>query len=322
MSRSWYAGYLARRVLLVVPLALVISLVVFLLTQIVPGGPVAALVGNHPMTASEIAEIRHKYGLDLPVMTQYFHWLREALLHFDLGRSILTSETVTASIREHLGVSLLLNGGGVVTSLLIGVPMGIVAALRRGRILDRVLVSFAMLFGSSPAFVVAIGALYLFGVRLGWFPLFGAGSGVGDRFHHLLLPALILGIGGSAFVMRITRAAMLNEFEQDYVAFARARGVSPLRIVGRYALRNSLIPVLTAAGLLLVHLLTAGVFVEEVFGLPGIGSLLVSSVQGADIPVVQGLVLLFAVWIIVLNLCVDVVYVLIDPRVGFDRARG
>jgi peptide/nickel transport system permease protein len=256
------------------------------------------------------------------VTTQYLHWLRRAVVHFDLGRSILTSERVTDAIREHLDVTLLLNGGGVLTSLLIGVPMGIVAALRRGRILDRVLVSFAMLFGSSPAFVVAIGALYLFGVQLGWFPLFGAGSGAADRFHHLVLPALILGIGGSAFVMRITRAAMLNEFEQDYVAFARARGVSRLRVIARYALRNSLIPVLTAAGLLLVHLLTAGVFVEEVFGLPGIGSLLVSSVQGADIPVVQGLVLLFAVWIIVLNLCVDVVYVLIDPRVGFDRARG
>jgi peptide/nickel transport system permease protein len=248
-------------------------------------------------------------------------WLDGVVLHLDLGRSILTSEKVTSAIGERLGITLTLNLVGIALSVLFGLPLGVLAALRRGRPLDRALVGFAIFAGSAPSFVVSIAALYVFGLKLGWFPLFGAGSpALGDRAKHLALPAIVLGLHGTALVARISRASMLDQLGQDYVAFARARGLAPGRIVTAYALRNALIPVLTAAGLLLIGLLTGAVFVEAVFGLPGLGFLLVGAVQGGDIPVIQGLVLVIAVWIVLANILVDVAYAFVDPRVGFERA--
>jgi peptide/nickel transport system permease protein len=321
MRRSWLPQYVLRRLLLLVPLALLVTLVVFCLTEIVPGGPVAAKVGDHPLSPVTIAQIKHRYHLDEPIYAQYWRWLSGVVAHGDLGRSILTSEKVTSAIGERLWITVTLNVVGIVLAVLIGLPLGVLAAVRRGRPLDRALVGFAVFAGSAPSFVVSIALLYFFGLRLGWFPLFGAGNpDVGDRAWHLALPALVLGLHGTALVARITRASMLDQLGQDYVSFARARGLSSRRVVVGYALRNALIPVLTAAGLLLIGLLTAAVFVEAVFGLPGLGGLLVSAVQGSDVPVIQGLVLVIAIWIVLLNIVLDVVYALVDPRVGFERA--
>lgn len=321
MGRSWLPRYVLRRLLLLVPLAFLVTLVVFLLTVIVPGGPVAAKIGDHPLSPVTIAQIKHRYHLDESIYSQYWRWFSGVVAHGDLGRSILTSEKVTSAIRERLWVTLSLNLVSIAIAVLVGIPMGVAAALRRGKAVDRGLVGYAIFGGASPPFVVAIVALYVFGLKLGWFPLFGAGSSaVGDRAWHLTLPALVLSLTGTALVMRITRASMLDQLQQDYVAFARARGLSPWRIVRTYALRNALIPVLTAAGLLLITLLTASVFAEVVFGLPGLGGLLVSSVHGSDIPVIQGLVLVIAIWVVIANVLVDVAYALVDPRVGFGRA--
>jgi peptide/nickel transport system permease protein len=172
----------------------------------------------------------------------------------------------------------------------------------------------------TPAFALALFSLYFFGFKLGWFPLYGPGSWVFDRVHHLALPALVLGLHGMGFEMRLTRAAMLEQFEQDYIAFARARGLGSVHVTVRYALRNALIPVVTAAGLLLTGLLTGSVLVETVFSLPGLGTLLVNSVINGDFPMIQGLLLFIAVWIILINIAVDVLYAFIDPRVGFGKA--
>ena len=163
--------------------------------------------------------------------------------------------------------------------------------------------------------------LYVLALKLGWFPIFGAGSSsFGDRLHHLALPIIVLGIGGMALMMRITRVAMLEHLEQDYVLFARARGLSSYRVVVLYGFRNSLIPILTAAGLLLIGILTGSPFVETVFGLPGLGALLVSSVEQVDVPMIQGLVLVVAIWIVLANILIDMLYALVDPRVAFGRA--
>ncbi|HUZ81432.1 MAG TPA: ABC transporter permease, partial [Gaiellaceae bacterium] len=175
--------------------------------------------------------------------------------------------------------------------------------------------------GNAPSFVVSLVALYFFGLKLGWFPLFGEGTAdPADRIHHLALPILVLGIAGMALIMRITRAAMIEQLDQDHVVFARLRGLPTSRVVLVHGFRNALIPILTAAGLLFIHVLTGSAFVEAVFGLPGLGSLLVSSVQNVDIPVIQGLVLVVAAWIIMANMLIDIAYALIDPRVGFEKA--
>jgi peptide/nickel transport system permease protein len=178
-------------------------------------------------------------------------------------------------------------------------------------------------FGSSaPSFVVALLFLWIFAQKLGLFPLFGAGDGsIVTRLHHLVLPAIVMAIAPMALVMKITRASMLDQIGQDHIAFARARGLSERRVVLVYGLRNALIPVLTAAGLLFVGLLTGTVFVETVFGLPGLGSLLISAVRTSDIPVIQGIALMIGIWIVVANLLIDLAYALVDPRVDFARRR-
>jgi peptide/nickel transport system permease protein len=321
VGRSGFWRYFAHRVALLVPLAFFVTLFVFLLSSMVPGGPVAAIVGSHPLSETTIEELRLKLGLNLPLYEQYWHWLRNLLFHFDLGQSYITGQSVSRAIGSRIGITLTENIGGIVFALLLGIPLGVIAALRRGGRLDRLAVGFTIFAGNSPSYVLALLMLFVFGLKLGWFPLFGAGSSsIGDRLHHLALPIIVLGIGGMALMMRITRAAMLEHLDQDYVLFAQARGLSRWRVVGQYAFRNSLIPILTAFGLLLIGVLTGSAFVETVFGLPGLGALLVNSVEQVDIPMIQGLVLVVAIWIVIANIIVDLIYALVDPRVAFGRA--
>jgi peptide/nickel transport system permease protein len=175
---------------------------------------------------------------------------------------------------------------------------------------------------SSPAFVTGIFLLYFFGVVLGWFPTFGAGRGFLDRFWHLTLPAVALALSVMAIVVKITRASVIEQLDRDYVAFARARGLSPARITAAYVLRNALIPVVTAAGLIVVGLLANAIYVEVTFALPGLGSLTVDAVQKRDIPLIQGTTLVFACFVVVVNLVVDVIYTIIDPRIRFGRVES
>ncbi|HTW99715.1 MAG TPA: ABC transporter permease [Acidimicrobiales bacterium] len=319
---GWRIGrYLLQRLALLVPLTFLVTLFVFLLSSMVPGGPVAAIVGSHPLSETTIVELRAKLGLNLPLYRQYWNWLSGVLFHFDLGRSYMTGQAVWTAIRSRLGVTLMENIGGILVSLVLGIPLGALAALRRGGALDRVAVGVTVFAANSPSYVLALVLLYGLALKLGWFPIFGAGSSAfGDRLHHLALPIIVLGIGGMALIMRITRAAMLEHLQQDYVLFARARGLSSYRVVVLYAFRNSLLPILTAAGLLLIGVLTGSPFVETVFGLPGLGALLVTSVEQVDVPMIQGLVLVVAIWIVVANILIDLLYALVDPRVGFARA--
>jgi peptide/nickel transport system permease protein len=310
-----------RRFLILVPLAFLISTAAFGLTHAAPGGPVATLLENIPTSPEQIEAIKAKYKLDDSLPEQYWHWISN-VVQGDFGRSILTNNTVLAEITARLSVTVTLNLAALVISLLVGVPLGVLAALRRGRWLDRILVGLSVFFMSTPVFALGLFALYLLAFRAGLFPLFGPGEWFLDRVHHLALPALVLGLSGMGFTMRITRAAMLEQLEMDHIVFARARGLGAFHITVRYALRNALIPVTTAAGLLLTGILTGSVLVETVFGLPGLGTLLVSSVTGGDFPMVQGLLLFIAAWIIFVNIIVDLAYLLIDPRVGFEKAKA
>ena len=311
-------AYVLRRLLVAIPLILLISLGVFALVNLAPGDPARALVGSRQATPETLAAIRAQHHLDDPFLVQFLLWLKQVLTG-DLGRSIQGSQLVTTMIWDRLPLTVFLGVYGSLVALGIGIPLGILAAFTRGSEIDRGVVTIGVVGVSAPAFATGIFLLYVFGVILGWFPIFGQGEGFLDRAWHLTLPAVALGISVMGLVVKITRASMLEELQKDYVAFARARGLGRRRTTMAYVLRNALIPVVTAAGLIVVGLLTGAVLVEVTFGLPGLGSLLVSAVTQRDIPVIQGIVLILAVFVVLMHVVIDVLYTLIDPRIRFGR---
>jgi peptide/nickel transport system permease protein len=226
---------------------------------------------------------------------------------------------VWSSIKERAGVTIFLSLISTAIVLAVGVFLGMVAAFRRGTRLDRAVVMFGVFGISSPAFVTGIFLLYFFGVVLGWFPTFGAGRGFIDRIWHLTLPAAALALSVMAIVVKITRASVIEQLDRDFVVFARARGLSAARVTFAHVLRNALIPVVTAAGLIVVGLIASAIYVEVTFALPGLGSLTIDAVQNREIPLIQGTTLVFACFVVVVNLAIDVIYTIIDPRIRFGR---
>jgi peptide/nickel transport system permease protein len=306
------------RLAVAVPLLLLISLGVFALVHLAPGDPVRALLGTRPSDPATLEALRERYNLNDPFVVQYGKWLWQ-VLQGDLGRSINGNRSVLSAIKERAGLTILLTFMSTIIVLIVGVFLGMVAALKRGSWLDRAVVMTGVFGISSPAFVTGIFLLYFFGVVLGWFPTFGAGRGFADRLWHLTLPALALALSVMAIVVKITRASVIEELDKDYVAFAKARGLSRRRIIFAYVLRNALVPVVTAAGLIVVGLLAGAIYVEVTFALPGLGSLIVDAVQKRDIPLIQGTTLVFSVFVVLINLIIDVAYTLIDPRIRFGR---
>lgn len=300
------------------PLLLIISFGVFALVHLAPGDPVRALLGTRPSDPETLAALHARYHLDDPFIVQYGKWLSQ-VLQGDLGRSINGNRRVLSTISERAGVTVLL---GLISTLIVligGILLGVAAALKRGTQLDSAAVMFSVLGISSPAFVTGIFLLYVFGLVLGWFPTFGPGHGFIDRLWHLTLPSVALALSTVAVVVKITRAAIIEELDKDYVVFARARGIAPGRIIFAYVLRNALIPVVTAAGIIVVGLLANAIYVEVTFALPGLGSLIIDAVQKRDIPLIQGTTLVFACFVVIVNLVIDVIYALIDPRIRFSR---
>jgi len=318
VSGSDLVRFILRRLAVAVPLLLLISFGVFALVHLAPGDPVRALLGTRPSDPETLATLRERYHLNDPFIVQYGKWLWQ-VLQGDLGRSINGNRRVLSAISERASVTLVLSLISTLIVLVAGILLGVVAALKRGTRLDRAMVMFGVFGISSPAFVTGIFLLYVFGVVLGWFPTFGPGRGFVDRLWHLTLPAVALALSVMAIVVKITRAAMIEELDKDYVVFARARGMTERRITFAYVLRNALIPVVTAAGIIVVGLLANAIYVEVTFALPGLGSLIVDAVQKRDIPLIQGTTLVFACFVVLVNLIIDVIYALIDPRIRFTR---
>jgi peptide/nickel transport system permease protein len=321
MNGAGLPYFILRRIAIAVPLLLIISLGVFALVHVAPGDPARALLGSRPSDPATLAAIRERYHLNDPFLVQYGKWLWQ-VLQGDFGRSIQGNQMITKAIGQRLGVTIYLTVLGTLFVLGVGTFLGALAAFRRGSRLDRAVVMLGVFGVSSPAFVTGILLLYLFGVVLGWFPTFGAGRGFVDRLWHLALPAIALGISVMAIIIKIARAAMIEELDKDHVAFARARGLSAARITLAYVLRNALIPVITAAGLIVVALVAQAIYVEVTFALPGLGSLMIDAVQKRDIPLIQGTTLLFSAFVVVVNLLIDVIYTLIDPRIRFGRVQS
>jgi peptide/nickel transport system permease protein len=313
--------FILRRIAIALPLLVLVSFGVFALVHLAPGDPARALLGSRPSDPATLAAIRELYHLNDPFIVQYGKWLWQ-VLHGDLGRSIQSSQQVTSAIRQRLGLTVFIGLMSTTIVLGLGILLGMLAGFRRGTRLDRGMVMFGVLGISSPPFVTGIFLLYLFGVVLGWFPIYGAGRGFLDRLWHLTLPALALALSVMAIVVKITRTAVIQELDKDYVVFARARGLAPARIVFGYVLRNALIPVVTAAGIIIVGLIANAIYVEVTFALPGLGNLTVEAVHNRDIPLIQGTTLFLSAFVILLNLLVDLAYVLIDPRIRFGKIQS
>jgi peptide/nickel transport system permease protein len=309
--------YVVKRFLVAFGLLIVVSFLVFALLAMSPGSMETTLLGARPATPETVEAIRDEYHLDEPFLVQYWYWARDAA-QLDLGRSITSGDTVTHVVQERLPVSLALAGYTLLLVLVIGVPLGLLAGIRHGTRLDRAVTTLTVVGMSAPAFAVGLLLLYLFGVELGWFPVFGAGEGFVDRVHQLTLPAIALALALGALVVRQTRAAALDVMHEDYVTFARARGLSRSRLLGAYALRNVSLPIVTSAGFILILALSGAVLVESVFSLPGVGSLVVESVTTKDVPVVQGVALMLAFYVIVINVLIDLSVMVIDPRTRYS----
>lgn len=316
--RAW-AAFVARRLLATLAVVLVVSFGVFSLVHISPGSVEQTLLGNRPASPESLAAIRAQYHLDDPLLVQYGRWLA-GVAQGDLGTSIRSGENVSSAVWRPLPLTLQLTALGSLLTLIVGLPLGVMAALRHGRAADRGIVAASIAGVSTPPFAAALILLYVFAVETDWFPVYGAGDGVVDRLHHLVLPAIALALANIGLMVRVTRAAMIRELAQDYIVFAAGRGLSRVMTV-RYALRNSLVPILTASGLIVTSTLVGTVLVEVAFALPGLGTQLVSAVTFKDVPVVQAIALLLTAAIGVINLTVDAAYALVDPRLAGPGGR-
>lgn len=306
---------IGKRLLLAIPTLLLVSIMVFALQKLLPGDPVLAMAGEERDPAV-IAQLRAEYHLDDPVPLQYLHWIGNAL-QGDLGISLRTKEPVTALIASKLPVTLELSLLAMSIALVVGILMGIVAAVRKDSWVDHT-TNFVALSGISvPHFWLGILLILLFSVHLQWLPASGyvpLTEGVRQNLTTLLLPALVLGTGLAATLMRHTRAAMIGVLQADYIRTARAKGLLPTRIILKHAFRNALVPVITLTTLLFGELLGGAVLTEQVFTLPGFGKMIVDAVFNRDYAVVQGVVLVVAIGFLLLNLLADVLYVLINPK--------
>jgi len=295
---------------------LTIVTVTFVIVRLTPGDPAAMILGDQA-TTTDIAHLRHQMGLDAPVLQQYADYLLDTL-RGDLGQSIFLQEPVTTAIANAAGTTFYLTLFAILISIVIALPVGIVSAYYRGSWLDQVAVSVSMLASSVPSFWLGLILIQLFSVALGWFPtsgLGGPGAGFWTRMGHLVLPACALGIVNSALILRFTRAAMLDVLNEDYIRTARAKGILETRVVLRHALKNALIPIITVIGVSVAMLISGAVITETVFGLPGIGSLIVNAVLRRDYPLIQGTLLVVAGVYVLINFLVDMLYILVDPRV-------
>ena len=313
MSGLW--KFVARRLLLAVPVFVGVTLVTFILMQIVPGDPVALLMEEKAAAIDPAAArvIRAKWGLDDPAPVQYLKYLRNAL-RGDLGISYRTDRDVLVSILERVPATAKLAGAALLIAIVIGVAMGVVAALRQNSLLDTASIMLATMGVSIPNFWLGLLLIYLLAVNLRWLPP----SGYGPAYPYLLMPAITLGTGLSAVIARLTRSSMLEVNRQDYVRTARAKGLAERRVVIGHALRNAAIPIVTVVGVQLSGLLSGAVITERVFSWPGVGRLLVDSIFVRDLPMAQGCVLFIATIFIGLNLLVDLSYAWLDPRIKYE----
>jgi peptide/nickel transport system permease protein len=309
----WFA---LRRIGASIPVLFGVTVVVFAMLHLIPGDPAKILLFGANPTPQQIADLRQKLGLERPLPEQYFIYLGH-IVRGDLGTSYLTNTSVGQEIASRIPSTIGLACSGMAVAVLLGIPLGIVSGLKPGTLLDRASMGVAVLGVAVPYFWLALLLVLLFAVHLGWLPSLGTGSP-----QAIVLPALALGIGFASIIARLLRASMIAVYQTPYIQAARARGVAPLALLVRHALKNALIPVVTIIGLEFGTMLSGAVVIEVIFGRPGLGSYVVNAIRDKDIPAVQGTVLVIAALYLGINLAVDLIYGLLDPRIRTQQRRG
>lgn len=311
------AAYVVRRLLQLVPIALGVTILVFFLIHLVPGDPARTILGNQA-TPARIALVRHEFGLDRPLLVQYRKFMGR-LVRGDLGSSLFYSVPAGRLVLQRLPVTLWLIGFGTLLSVVIAVPLAVIAATKRNRLPDQIVRAVPLVGLGFPPFWLGIMLLLVFGLHLGrGFPVGGYGSGFFGHVHSMFLPALTVAVGIAPILIRSLRASLLEVLESDYVITARSKGIPERRVVRRHALRNAVISTVSVLGVNVGFLVGATLVIEQVYALPGIGQLMINSIFQRDFPVVQAVTLVFAVMVVLVYLTTDVVHALLDPRVRYD----
>ena len=314
-------GFVSRRLLYLVPVLIAVSLLTFLVAALLPGDLAVAMLADEA-TPERVAALRSEMGLDQPLAVQYLHWLGSALIG-DLGRSLRTGEKVLSAILQRLPVTLELMLFAQLIALAIGVPLGILCAVRNGSVFDRLMTAIAFGKLSVPAFMLAIVLIYLFSVRLKWLPATGyvpLDEDIVGNLRCFVLPAVTLGFGEWPVLMRVLRSDMIATLQEDYIAMATAKGLRRWRILLVHALKPSSLTLVTVTGINIGRLIGGTVLVETIFALPGIGRLLIGAINTRDFVVLQGVVLFVATGFVLVNFVVDMLYGVLDPRIRHGRA--
>jgi peptide/nickel transport system permease protein len=310
--------YVSRRILATIPVMAIVALFVFSLLYIAPGDPAAVIAGDQASPA-DVERIRASLGLDRPFLIRFGEWVWQ-ILHGDLGTSIFTNLPVAAMIAQRIEPTLSLMAVTVVFAVSIAVPIGVVAAWQADTLIDRAIMAFAVLGFSVPVFVIGYVLAYVFALQLDWLPVQGYtpfAEGVEPWIKNLILPALALGCVYIALIARTTRAAMLEVLQQDYIRTARAKGIGQTGILFLHALKNAAVPIVTVIGIGIALLIGGAVVTETVFAIPGVGRLTVDAILRRDYPVIQGVVLLFSFVYVIVNLIIDLLYTVLDPRIRY-----
>jgi peptide/nickel transport system permease protein len=311
-------GFIIRRVLTTIPVMAFVALFVFSLLYIAPGDPAAVIAGDQA-SADDIERIRQALGLDRPFLVRFAEWTWQ-VLQGDLGTSMFTGLPVTELIKQRIEPTLSLMAVTLVFAISVAVPIGVFAAWKAGSLLDRLFMAFAVLGFSVPVFVAGYVLAYVFALQLDWLPVQGytpLSQGVGPWLENLILPAIALGFVYIALIARTTRAAMLEVLSQDYVRTARAKGMSESGILFLHALKNAAVPIVTVVGIGIALLIGGAVVTESVFAIPGLGRLTIDAIVRRDYPLIQGIVLMFSLVYVLVNLAIDLLYTLIDPRIRY-----
>lgn len=306
--------YVIKRVLLLIPIFFIVSVFLFLLIQIAPGDPVTSITGGARTSPEVIANIKAKYHLDEPLYLQYWYWLR-GVLQGDFGDSYKFNQSVISLVGERIGVTFQMVGMSMVIGILLSIPLGILAAVKKNTVFDYIASFLSVMTMSSPVFFTGLLLMLLLSFKLNLFPSFGAGKTFAENLRYLFIPSLAMGLNMVAMNMRILKSSMLEALSSNYVQTAIAKGLSRKKIIFIHALKNSIIPYITMSGIEIGTLIGYGAVIEQMFGIGGLGSLLIKGVLTSDFPVIQGATLFIVMFFLIINLVVDVLCAAIDPRI-------
>lgn len=307
------AKYLLLRLLDAIPTVFLVLLLVFIAMRILPGDPAIAALGDMA-TQEQLALFRERMGLNDPLWLQFINFVK-GVLTLDFGTSMMSNQNVLGLILYNLPYTIELTIVAMIMGIVMGVPLGVMAATNRNKLPDSAVRGFSLIGYAIPDFYLGALLLITFALNLGWFPINGGGEGFVDRMYHVFLPALTLAFVKAAFIGRLTRTSLLEVLGKDYIRTARAKGAKESRVIYRHGLRNALLPLTTGLGLSMLSTLSGSVAIELVFNRPGIGKLLISAISERDYAVIQGGVVVFAMFVVLINLLMDLLYIVVDPRI-------